>query len=152
MAGFGGGGAKSKNDKKNKKQKDTPIKLKPKLQWDRYSALKNADKAQVGIRLTNDDAGATSSDWLEVGRVKIKDNENIPLAVAIQRAIIAEVSSIVFVESVRTSTCTVGVQNVFVLNLSVIRFQFLIIHTAWQTLVSFASIQKDVLRVGLSRK
>jgi hypothetical protein len=93
MAGFGGVGAKSKNDKKNKQQKDTPIKLKPKLQWDRYSALKNADKAQVGIRLTNDDAGATSSDWLEVGRVKIKDNENIPLAVAIQRAIIAEVSS-----------------------------------------------------------
>jgi hypothetical protein len=93
MAGFGGGGAKSRNDIKNKKQKDTPIKLKPKLQWDRYSALKNADKAQVGIRLTNDDAGATSSDWLEVGRVKIKDSENVPLAVAIQRAIIAEVSS-----------------------------------------------------------
>jgi hypothetical protein len=150
MAGFGGGGAKSKNDKENKKQKDTPIKLKPKLQWDRYSALKNADKAQVGIRLTNDDTGATSSDWLEVGRVKIKDNDNIPLAVAIQRAIIAEVSSIVFVGSVRT--CTVGVQNVFLLNLSVMRFQFLIIHTAWQTLVSFASIQKDVLRVGLSGK
>jgi hypothetical protein len=86
MAGFGG--------EKNKK-KDTPIKLKPKLQWDRYATLKTADKVQVGIRLINDDAEATSSDWLEVGRVKIKDNENIPLAVAMQRAIIAEVSSIV---------------------------------------------------------
>jgi hypothetical protein len=152
MAGFGGGGAKSRNDIKNKKQKDTPIKLKPKLQWDRYSALKNADKAQVGIRLTNDDDGATSSDWLEVGRVKIKDNENMPLAVAIQRAIIVEVSNIVFVRSVRACTCAVGVLNVFLLNLSVVRFQFLIICTAWQTIVSFASIQKNVLRLGLSGK
>eukprot|EP00526_Cylindrotheca_closterium_P024106 CAMPEP_0113628170 /NCGR_PEP_ID=MMETSP0017_2-20120614/14596_1 /TAXON_ID=2856 /ORGANISM="Cylindrotheca closterium" /LENGTH=187 /DNA_ID=CAMNT_0000538465 /DNA_START=139 /DNA_END=702 /DNA_ORIENTATION=- /assembly_acc=CAM_ASM_000147 len=82
MAGFGGG-AKSSAKGKNKK---TPIKLKPKLQWDRYAALKTSTRVVVGIRLV----GEESAEWLSVGKVKSKDNEFTAAAVAIQRAIIAE--------------------------------------------------------------
>ncbi|CAJ1934717.1 unnamed protein product [Cylindrotheca closterium] len=85
MAGFGGGGAKSAKGKS--KKKDAPIKLKPKLQWDRYAALKKtAASVAVGIRLV----GEESPEWLSVGKVKSKDDELTAAAVAMQRGIIAE--------------------------------------------------------------
>lgn len=83
MAGFGGGAA----SKSKKGKKETYIKLKPKQQWDRYLDMKTEEKVNVAVRMKED------GEWLEVGRVKSKDNENIPLAVALQRAIIAEVST-----------------------------------------------------------
>ena len=89
MAGFGGGGGGSSKSKKKKSNKSTPIKLKPKLQWDRYQSFKKENKVRVGIR--DKDAG-DSAEWLEVGRVKSKENQHTVAAVALQRAIIAEVS------------------------------------------------------------
>ena len=89
LAGFGassrGGGKKNKKAKKSV----APIKLRPKQQWDRYSELKREEKVQVAIRLTADEGECT--DWLEVGRVKSRENKFPELAVALQRAIIAEV-------------------------------------------------------------
>ena len=82
LAGFG---ASSKKAKKSV----APIKLRPKQQWDRYSELKREEKVQVAIRLTADEGQCT--DWLEVGRVKSRENKFPELAVALQRAIIAEV-------------------------------------------------------------
>jgi hypothetical protein len=77
--GFGGGG-----DDKTKAKKE--IKLKPKQQWDRYQSFKKEPKIRVAVRLQGDD------EWLEVGRVKSQENQYTELAVARQRAIIAEVS------------------------------------------------------------
>lgn len=95
MAGFGGGGNKSTKGNKKNKKRGIPIKLKPKLQWDRYAALKTSAKMMVGIRLTSDDKEDgkedESSEWLSVGKVKSKDDEFTAVAVAMQRAIIAEV-------------------------------------------------------------
>jgi hypothetical protein len=87
--GFGGGGGKSiGEDKKKKPSKDG--KLKPKQQWDRYQAFKLETKIRVAVRCKEDE----SDEWLEVGRVKTKDNKYTELAVARQRAIIAEVSGV----------------------------------------------------------
>ena len=79
--------------KKSASKKATPIKLKPKQQWDRYSEFKREDKVPVAIRLTDTSSTSSSSsppDWLEVGRIKSKDNQYTQAAVALQRAIIAE--------------------------------------------------------------
>ncbi|KAL3909616.1 MAG: hypothetical protein SGARI_002516 [Bacillariaceae sp.] len=87
--GFGGGG-KSGGDKKKKSSgasDNKEAKLKPKQQWDRYSAFKKEPKIRVGVRSKEDE----SDEWLEVGRVRSKDNQYTELAVARQRAIIAEV-------------------------------------------------------------
>ena len=100
-AGFGAGGGSSSNNKKKKKKKVVQ-KLKPKQQWDRYCDLKTENRVRVAVRLQEDASGESSdndnnnnnnnnSEWLEVGRVKSKDNAYTELAVMKQKAIIAEV-------------------------------------------------------------
>ena len=88
MAGFGGakvgagggGGASSKLPK-----------LKAKSQWDRYADLKQCKKVTVGVRIRGDDAGGgAAGEWMEVGRVRSEDDGNTEVAVARQRALIAE--------------------------------------------------------------
>ncbi|KAL7485105.1 hypothetical protein ACHAW6_010708 [Cyclotella cf. meneghiniana] len=59
-------------------------KLKAKSQWDRYADLKNCQKARVGVRIKDSD------EWMEVGRVKSENDEFTEVAVARQRALIAE--------------------------------------------------------------
>lgn len=81
--GFGGGGGG--DDKGNKTKKE--IKLKPKQQWDRYLSFKTEPKIRVAVRVVEDE----SQEWLEVGRVKAQNPDYTELAVARQRAIIAEV-------------------------------------------------------------
>ncbi|VEU43131.1 unnamed protein product [Pseudo-nitzschia multistriata] len=85
--GFGGGGmGKKSGSNKKKKNSSKEIKLKPKQQWDRYSEFKREPKIQVAVRIKE----GGSDEWLEVGRVKSKDNKFIEAAVFRQRAIIAE--------------------------------------------------------------
>lgn len=86
-AGFGGSSNK-KNAEDSKSQKD--IKLKPKQQWDRYTDLKQETKIRVAVRVRNED-DVSGDEWLEVGRVKSKENLYTEIAVARQRALIAEV-------------------------------------------------------------
>ena len=64
--------------------------MKPKQQWDRFAALKKETSVLVAVRVVGEE------DWLEVGRVKSKDNANIDVAVAKQRVIIAEHSRRLF--------------------------------------------------------
>jgi hypothetical protein len=71
-----------------KKKKEGMVKLKPKQQWDRYLSFKNEPKIRVAVRVVEDD----NDEWLEVGRVRTTMNQLTELAVARQRAIIAEVS------------------------------------------------------------
>jgi len=75
-AGFGGGGSA---------QQKKEIKLKPKQQWDRYTALKKETPYKVAVK------PADSDDWLEVGTVKSQGSNKTEIAVARQRALIAEV-------------------------------------------------------------
>jgi hypothetical protein len=91
--GFGGGGgspADSAGAGKNKRkgQSNKPPSLKPKQQWDRYAEFKKEDKVRVAVRCRGE---GESEEWLEVGRVKSKGNEYTEVAVAVQRALIAEV-------------------------------------------------------------
>lgn len=84
--GFGGSGGKQ-TSKENK--------LKPKQQWDRYVEMKKATKVQVAARVmanNDEEASSSSSEWLVVGSVKSTDNAYTKIAVARQRALIAEVS------------------------------------------------------------
>ena len=83
MAGFGSGAPK-----KEKKQKE--LKLKPKQQWDRYTALKTEISVLVAVKVEGAD------DWLEVGRVKSKDDANLKIAISKQRVMIAEHSRRLF--------------------------------------------------------
>ena len=87
MAGFGGGATSSKKQKKKKGA--TLPKLKAKSQWDRYNSkeLKTCQKITVGVRIKG---GDDANDWLEVGRVRSANNEYTEIAVARQRALIAE--------------------------------------------------------------
>lgn len=85
MAGFGGGGA---DKSKTKKVKET--KLKPKQQWDRYLDLKADSKIRVAVRVLEVEDDDASKEWLEVGRIKSKGNQYTAIAVARQRAVIAE--------------------------------------------------------------
>lgn len=76
-AGFGGGGAA--------KQKKKDVKLRPKQQWDRYTALKKESAYKVAVK------PADSDGWLVVGAVKSQGSDKTEIAVARQRALIAEV-------------------------------------------------------------
>jgi len=76
-AGFGGGGGAAKDKKE--------IKLKPKQQWDRYTALKKETSYKVAVKPGDGD------EWLEVGAVKSQGSDKTEIAVARQRALIAEV-------------------------------------------------------------
>jgi len=80
-AGFGGGDKSADSSKKKKKKE---AKLKPKQQWDRYIDFKKDTKVRVAVKPT------AAEEWLEVGRVKSKNNQYTAIAVARQRAIIAE--------------------------------------------------------------
>jgi hypothetical protein len=79
--GFGGSGGGASN----KKPKETKLKLKPKQQWDRFQNLKTSPKMRVAVQTTDDDQ------WLEVGNVKAAETVSTAVAVARQRALIAEV-------------------------------------------------------------
>jgi hypothetical protein len=84
MAGFGGGdGGKAK---KGKSKKAATAGLKPKAQWDRYLDLKKETAVSVAIRILDSEA----EEWLEVGNIKSIGGEYNELAVAKQRALIAE--------------------------------------------------------------
>jgi len=92
MAGFGASSSSSnKKSKKNKKSSSAPpaIKLKPKLQWDRYIALKDSTIITAAVQKLND-AGEGDGDWIDVGYVKSLNDESVDIAVARQRALIAE--------------------------------------------------------------
>jgi hypothetical protein len=78
MAGFGA--AKESTNKEPR--------LKPKAQWDRYSDLKKEPTIRVAVRVMKE-----GEEWLEVGRVRSKDNQYTEIAIARQRAIIADVSA-----------------------------------------------------------
>ena len=82
--GFGGRDVTKKGAKALTKQ----VKLKPKQQWDRYLDMKTEKKIRVGIRMEEDE----SEEWFEVGHIRSKEGANTAVAVAIQRALIAEVS------------------------------------------------------------
>ena len=81
MAGFGGGGSAPSSK--------LP-KLKAKSQWDRYADLKQCKKVTVGVRIRGDAEGGAAGEWMEVGRVRSEDDGNTEVAVARQRALIAE--------------------------------------------------------------
>mmetsp|Transcript_29912 Transcript_29912/g.63555 ORF Transcript_29912/g.63555 Transcript_29912/m.63555 type:complete len:219 (+) Transcript_29912:122-778(+) len=87
MAGFGGGETSSKRGKNKKRGAKLP-KLKAKAQWDRYAELKQCQKVTVGVRMKGD--GGDNGDWMEVGRVRSENDEFTEVAVARQRALIAE--------------------------------------------------------------
>ena len=72
--GFGGAGSTDKKESK----------LKPKQQWDRYIALKKESAVRVAVKVGTDA-------WLEVGCIKSQDSSMTEIAVARQRALIAEV-------------------------------------------------------------
>lgn len=78
MAGFGAAKEPSKKEPR----------LKPKAQWDRYSDLKKEPTIRVAVRVTKE-----GEEWLEVGRVRSKDNQYTEVAIARQRAVIADVSA-----------------------------------------------------------
>lgn len=63
------------------------VKVKPKHQWDRYLDLKGQAKFPVAVRVEGD-----GNDWLEVGNVRSRDDAYTELAVARQRALVAEAS------------------------------------------------------------
>lgn len=89
LAAATGGGGFGSNSSAGKE-----IKLKPKQQWDRYTALKKESAFKVGVRIVDD--SSVVNDWLDVGSIKasadIVDN-GTEIAVARQRALIAEVCS-----------------------------------------------------------
>jgi hypothetical protein len=85
--GFGGAASSSSKE----------VKLKPKQQWDRYTALKKETSVKVAVRVVSTPTTTTtaatedSTDWLHVGSVKASASVGIEMAVARQRALIAEV-------------------------------------------------------------
>ena len=86
-AGFGGGSSSSSN---TAPQKSKEIKLKPKQQWDRYlGVLKKETAFKVAVKPVD------TTEWLEVGAVKSQGSDQTELAVARQRALIAEVRLLV---------------------------------------------------------
>mmetsp|Transcript_8164 Transcript_8164/g.14803 ORF Transcript_8164/g.14803 Transcript_8164/m.14803 type:complete len:217 (+) Transcript_8164:141-791(+) len=93
QAGFGGAASPSK--KKGKKEGALP-KLKAKSQWDRYNDLAKTTKcATVGVRIKSENE-ETTNEWMEVGRVR-SENDEIEVAIARQRALIAEHSKRLFI-------------------------------------------------------
>ena len=90
MAGFGDA---SSNDNNNKE-----VKLKPKQQWDRYTALKQEPSVVVGVKVvltstTDDDDDDDKNGWFVVGAVKCASTISVDVAVARQRALLVEVCS-----------------------------------------------------------
>lgn len=80
-AGFGGGSGSNTAQEKSKE-----IKLKPKQQWDRYlGVLKKETAFKVAVKPVD------TTEWLEVGAVKSQGSDKTEMAVARQRALIAEV-------------------------------------------------------------
>jgi hypothetical protein len=90
---FAGGYGSAGVDKSPKKKGTTKesSKLKPKQQWGRYQDMKGETKIRVAIRCKEDD-DESSKEWLEVGLIKSKESQYTVVAVARQRALIAEVS------------------------------------------------------------
>ena len=87
MAGFGGGGGTSKKNKKKGGGGAKPLpKLKAKTQWDRYEDLKQCKKVIVGVKISGED----EADWMEVGKVRSENDEHSLVAIARQRALIAD--------------------------------------------------------------
>jgi len=85
MAGFG-----SSDDAKGKGSAN----LKPKAQWDRYSAMNKGEiPVRVAVRVVEGE-GSSGGEWLEVGCVKSEGNVYPEIAVARQRALIAEVGTL----------------------------------------------------------
>ena len=92
MAGFGGGGggmSKKQGGKKKNQKANTASKLKPKAQWDRYMKMKKLTGVRVSARVNNGDDKL--GEWMEIGKIKSENDELAEAAVALQRAIIAEV-------------------------------------------------------------
>ena len=85
MAGFGDA-ASSANESKE-------VKLKPKQQWDRYTALKKEASVVVGVKIVTSTAerNGPNEDWLVVGAVKSDAAIPTDVAVARQRALLVEV-------------------------------------------------------------
>ncbi|KAL7536009.1 hypothetical protein ACHAXR_006866 [Thalassiosira sp. AJA248-18] len=90
MAGFG-----AASSKKKKGGAKVP-KLKAKAQWDRYQDMKQREKINVGVRIKGDDDESSANEWMEVGRVRSADDDNAEVAVAMQRALIAEHSKRIY--------------------------------------------------------
>ena len=88
MAGFGDA-ASSANESKE-------VKLKPKQQWDRYTALKKEVSVVVGVKIVPSTAerNGPNEDWLVVGAVKSDAAIPTDVAVARQRALLVEVCTI----------------------------------------------------------
>ncbi len=86
MAGFGGGGGTSKKNKKKGGAAKPLPKLKAKTQWDRYADLKQSKKVIVGVKISGED----EADWMEVGKVRSENDEHTLVAIARQRALIAD--------------------------------------------------------------
>eukprot|EP00977_Amphora_coffeiformis_P028468 scaffold35293_cov260-Amphora_coffeaeformis.AAC.4 len=85
--GFGGGGGSKK------KSSSSEAKLKPKAQWDRFLEMKKgATRIRVAVKTTSNDNDSNDEEgeWLEVGHVKSAEDKYTALAVARQRALIAE--------------------------------------------------------------
>jgi hypothetical protein len=83
--GFGGSSTSSSGQ-------GNVVKLKPKSQWDRYLSI-TTPPIRVAVRIL----GEEQEEWLEVGWIKhlIEENLSVEMAVARQRALIAEVRRIV---------------------------------------------------------
>lgn len=95
MAGFGAASSSSTSKKQDKKgsgsSKQLVPKLRPKSQWDRYLDMKQCKKITVGVRIRGDDESSSdNNNWMEVGRVRSESDEHLEVAVARQRALIAE--------------------------------------------------------------
>jgi hypothetical protein len=88
MAGFGAA------PKKDKKKSDT--KLKPRQQWDRYTALKTSESVKVAVRVVDESTSDGEIEWFEVGTVRSKDNAYTEAAVVRQRLLISEHSRRVY--------------------------------------------------------
>ena len=87
-AGFGGASTSSKKQKKKGGSGGPKLpKLKAKSQWDRYADLKKWKRITVGVRIQDD---SSANEWMEVGRVRSINDEYTEVAVARQRALIAE--------------------------------------------------------------
>ena len=87
-----GGGFGSSN---NKSESSSLVSLKPKQQWDRYMTMSkdsDATTVRVGVRKADDES--TTSEWLLVGGVRSSGGVDIDSAVARQRSLIADVSTI----------------------------------------------------------
>jgi hypothetical protein len=83
LSGFGKAAASS-----NSNASKAPLKLKPKAQWDRFLDMKKWTPIPVAVRVVRTDG--TSSDWLEVGKVKSEEDALTEMAVVIQRALLAD--------------------------------------------------------------